>query len=386
MIRFSINAAFRILRRLIGDRRASVAVMTALMSPMILGGLGMGTEIAYWYVSQREMQNAADEAAIAAATNASASYATEAQAVAAQMGFTNGSNNITVTASNSAACPGGGNTCYSVTITGKAQVYLTQFVGYTGDTTVNGKNAVTLSATAIAKLDITQRQYCILALATSGTAFRTNGAPSANEAGCNIMSDANATCNGSNLNADIGDAHLTNGGGAGCGVIQDSNVPIVSDPYAGLAANIPANTCGGNYPQEPGKHGPALPASNQWSGSKTLGATSIVCGDLQLTGNTTITAASSSVLVIENGQLDTNGYTFATSSGGLTIIFSGTAGNYTHAPTGGGTLNFNAPTSGTWSGVALYQDPSLTTGVYISRPATAQPGTSRGWSICRMQI
>ena len=50
----------------------------------------------------------------------------------------------------------------------------------------------------------------------------------------------------------------------------------------------------------------------------------------------------------------------------MTIIFSGTSGTYTHAPTGGGTLNIQAPTSGNWSGVALYQDPSLTTGVDIS--------------------
>ena len=47
-------------------------------------------------------------------------------------------------------------------------------------------------------------------------------------------------------------------------------MPVVADPYSGLAANIPANTCGGSYPQEPPKKGPALPASNQWTGSKTL--------------------------------------------------------------------------------------------------------------------
>jgi len=81
--------------------------------------------------------------------------------------------------------------------------------------------------------------------------------------------------------------------------------------------------------------------------------------------------------VIENGQLDTNGYTLQTGTGSaLTIIFSGTSGSYTHAPTGGGTLNFNAPTSGPWSGVAIYQDPSLTTGLDISAA-----GNSPTWDI-----
>jgi hypothetical protein len=191
------------------------------------------------------------------------------------------------------------------------------------------------------------------------------------------MSDSDATCNGHNTNADVGDAAGTNNG---CGNTQHSNVSTVSDPYSGLAANIPANTCGngnGAYPQEPThQHDPALPASNQWSGAKSLGATTIVCGDLQLTADTTITAQTSSVLVIENGQLDTNGHTLQTSSGGLTIIFSGTAGNYTHYTTGGGTLNFNAPTSGTWSGVALYDDPSLTQGVSYT-----YAGNSPTWDI-----
>jgi len=173
-----------------------------------------------------------------------------------------------------------------------------------------------------------------------------------------------------------GDAHKTD---YGCGVIQNSNVAPVADPYKSLASSIPTDSCGGSYPQEPTKKSSSpLPASNQWTGAKTLGATTIVCGDLQLTGNTTLTTASpGSVLVIENGQLDTNGFTLQTASGSaLTIIFSGSAGSYTHAPTGGGTLDFNAPTSGTWKGVAIYQDPALTTGVDISAA-----GNSPTWDI-----
>jgi hypothetical protein len=153
---------------------------------------------------------------------------------------------------------------------------------------------------------------------------------------------------------------------------------VVADPYSGFASNIPTNTCG-SYPQEPAKKkDPPLPASNQWSGAKTLAATTIVCGDLQLTGNTTLTTASpGSVLVIENGQLDTNGYTLQTASGSaLTVIFSGTAGSYTHAPTGGGTFNIEAPKSGTWHGIAIYQDPALRTGVDISAA-----GNSPTWDI-----
>jgi len=48
----------RKIARLKTDKRANVAMMFALMAPVLVGGLGMGMESAYWYVDQRQMQNA----------------------------------------------------------------------------------------------------------------------------------------------------------------------------------------------------------------------------------------------------------------------------------------------------------------------------------------
>jgi hypothetical protein len=62
---------------------------------------------------------------------------------------------------------------------------------------------------------------------------------------------------------------------------------------------------------------------------------------------------------------------------GLTIVFTGTNNsNYQHIITGGGALDITAPTSGNWSGVAIYQDPNLTTNVDISAA-----GNSPAWNI-----
>ncbi|HEY3811697.1 MAG TPA: pilus assembly protein TadG-related protein [Caulobacteraceae bacterium] len=361
-----------------GDRRGNIAIMSALILPVLIGIFALGFETSYWDQTQRSMQNAADSAASAAATNGTATYATEAKAVSALYGFSDGSNTVTVTSSNSATCPGGGNTCYSVTITKTVPLFMAQVGGYHGDATYNGGFGKQLTATAIAKQAGATRDYCILALASSGTSdgIDANGVPFANMNGCNVMSNTNSSCSGHNLGAGYGDAHGTN---SGCGVTSEDGVPTVVDPYASLATHIPSNPCAGTYPQEPAKHNdPALPASNQFSGAKSWGSVVTVCGDMQLTGDTTITSSSGpTVLVIENGQLDTNGYKLATAAGSnLTVIFSGTSGSYTHAPTGGGTLDIQAPTSGTWSGVALYQDPSLTTGVDISAA-----GNSPTWDI-----
>jgi Flp pilus assembly protein TadG len=369
MARSSIE---NLLLRLRADKRANVAVVMGLLLVPFVGALGIGFEISNWHLTIRGMQNAADASVIAAATNGGPNYADEARAVAAQYGFITGANNISVAVSNTAACPGGGNNCYSVTISGFVPLYLSQVVGFTGDTTINGTKEKQLSSSAVANHPNAPMSFCLLALGPQG--IRSNGAPNANMA-CNTMSNAGSTCHGGNLGAPIGAAHNTNNG---CGVISYSNVPAAVDNYAGLAGNIPANLCGGSYPQEAGKKGPALPASNQLSGLQSWGGNVNLCGDIQLTGNVSIDAPAGAVLTIFNGQLDTNGFAITTTKGsGVTVVFSGdNSGSYTHAPTGGGTLDIAAPTSGVWSGVAIYQDPKLTNGVDISAA-----GNSPAWDI-----
>jgi Flp pilus assembly protein TadG len=347
----------RLCSNLLKCNRANIAIMFGLMAPMFIGGLGMGAESALWYADQRNAQNASDAATLAAANDGTSNYSAVASAVAAQYGFTDGSNGQTVTSTNTAACPSGGNNCYQVSITMKQQLYLLPAVGYSGNTTYNGSPATTIRAAATAKSNPQIHDYCLLTLATISSSLRGNGTNSANLAGCAVMSDGGATCNGHNLQADYGDAAGTNNG---CGVTESSNVPIVPDPYAHYASNIPANTCS-SYPQEDkhGNGGASLSGSYNYSGNV------ILCGDQQLQSDVTINAPSGAVIVIENGMLDLNGHTFQTANGSkVTIVFSGTnTGSYSHYATGSGTLNIQAPTSGNWSGVAVYDDPAITRNV-----------------------
>jgi Flp pilus assembly protein TadG len=375
-----------------GDQRGTVAVMMALLLPVLIGGLGLGFEVSNWYLKTRAMQNAADAAAIAAASNNGSNYDVEAKAVAAEYGFVDGANNVTVTVSNTAVCPAVVNVnppCYSVAITDMVPLYLSQVVGFQGDTTVNGSRMKTLGSTAIAAQDTIQQPLCLLALDNSGQSLRTNGAPNSNFTGCSVMSNANADCNGSNLQAYYGLAHGSN---SGCGNTGESNVPTVSDPYLAMADNIPKDTCT-SYPQESGsKKSSGLPNSNLLGSSgnsltiqstNTLtGAVSgaiytgmMFCGDVQLTQDVTINtpdASNGAIIVIENGQLDLNGHTLRTANGSaVTIVFSGTSGNYEHIPSDNstgqsGVFNIEAPTAGPFPGMAIYQDPSLTQGVDIT--------------------
>jgi putative Flp pilus-assembly TadE/G-like protein len=380
-------------RRLVhlrGDERGTVAVMMGLVFPILISVFGLGMEISNWYLKSRAMQNAADAAAIAAASNNSPNYNVEANAVTTDYGFTDGTNNITVVSSNAAPCPADPNItppCYSVSISSLVPLYLTEVIGYQGNATLNGAREQLLTSSALAVNTIVQQPVCLLGLDHGGQAIRTNGAPNSDFTGCTVMSNSAAVCNGSDLNAFMGLAAANNNG---CGNKQYSDIPAVSDPYAALASNIPSNlatTCSNSYPQE-SKHGSTWSGGTAWSGTKSLIGTAdlagntLICGDLRLTGDVTIDAPSGAVLYIQNGQLDLQGHTFRTANGSsVTIVFTGDNGGYTHIPddnSGGstGVLDIQAPSGGSFPGVAIYQDPRLTSGVNLS-----YAGNSPTWDV-----
>jgi hypothetical protein len=207
--------------------------------------------------------------------------------------------------------------------------------------------------------------------------------------GCDSMSNTGAQCNGSNLNLGISFAVGPN---SGCGGQQVQN-PAKQDPYYYLRSNIPpfsSSGCPDPLPtsMQEAKHGNSYSVAatgNQLSGSLSLSAgNNFKCGDQILTADTVINAplGQPAVLIVENGQLDLNGHKLTSSNGtAVTIVFSGTSGAYSHSLTDntngtGGAIDITAPTSGPWSGVAVYQDPSLTTGVDVSAA-----GNSPTWNI-----
>jgi hypothetical protein len=217
--------------------------------------------------------------------------------------------------------------------------------------------------------------------------------------GCDSMSYTNANCNGHNLG--LGISFTVGSSNNGCGSKQMTNQSKLNppDPYlsqiSGNIKNLPADPCGGNYPKETNKGNHySLNASTQplnlanlvVGNALNLGpGNNFVCGDQELTGDVTVNTplGQSSVLIIENGQLDLNGHVFQTASGSyLTIVFTGSSG-YNHAPVDmtngpGGMLNITAPTSGLWSGMAIVQDPNLPAGPSLNVSAA---GNSPTWDI-----
>ncbi|HEX7760455.1 MAG TPA: pilus assembly protein TadG-related protein [Caulobacteraceae bacterium] len=394
------NLAGRLLRRLarfLRNRDGNIGPLMALLIVPMVGALGLATEASNWYLTNRASQNAADSAVLAAAnnqdttvyisgTNSYKGYEWAALSVAKNYGFipaglTSGSADTTISTVNGQTCPDGVTlTCYKVTISRKLPIYLTAITGFTGNTTTSsGARAQQVSASAMAGPKQISAPDCVLSLATTGTGIQTNGAPKVDLSGCNLQSNSTgsknpnyaANCNGNNLNADSVSVVGTD---SGCGNVQISGAPAVSDPYAAKASSIPKDPCG-SYGQE--SAGTAVKPTG------TLGATAYpaktgyyyLCGDVQLAGDVTI--SSSQVVVIYNGQLDLNGHQLLSASGvGVTFIFAGTntvgSGknaftpfhNFADNSSGSkGTLNIaaptvaNEPTGGPWAGMAIYESP-----------------------------
>jgi Flp pilus assembly protein TadG len=371
--------------RYVRDRRGNIAAIAALLIVPLVGVMGMATEASSWFLVQRGMQNAADSAVVAAGQNAmintsGTTYITEGRSVTTKLGFTNGANDTTVNVTKSEACPAPltGSNCYKVVINRNVPIYMTRLVGYTGTVAMGTGRGQTVAATAIAGPINTPVTNCIFTKGTGSESYRVNGAGggSIDLNGCNIQSNGGAECNGSNADGNVNHFFVV-GTNKDCG--PGSSATALTDPYLSIypRTNIPADTCGSaaaSYPQAPTKNkDPELPSSNLLSG--TVNIAKQFCGDVKLTGN--VTASSGGTMVIQNGSLDLAGHTLQGT--GITIIFAGpTVPSLSpgHRPPQDGTLDIAAPKSGTWSGVAIYQDPNITSNVDWS-----SSGIALNWNV-----
>lgn len=361
------------IRAFMRHQLAAIAPMMALLIVPIVGGVAYAVELGSWQYMQRAAQNAADSAALAAAIVNSDSGTTsliEARAAAKKLGFVNGDGSKTVTAALT-TCPAGvraGSTCYEAVVGTSMPISLSGVLGFSGNQAIRARAVAVAAGGGSGALT---NDVCVWAFSN----LQTNGTPDADLSGCSALSNGNMTCTGNGLDADFAVAGGTVSGT--CASQTANNISgqteLPSDPYAALANNIPSNPCSvSDYA-----------STKQISGTRS-GVVKL-CGNVQLTGNLTLTG-NATQLVIYNGTLDLNRFTVSTASGSsATVIFSGTnGGTYQHYPvdngkgSGSGVLNIKAPTgaSDPFKGVAIYQDPRITTGVNFT-----YAGNKPAWKI-----
>jgi Flp pilus assembly protein TadG len=228
--------------------RGNVALLFALMLPMVIGGAALGVETTYWYLTRLQMQSAADAAAYAGAMEKRAGGSISAvQTVSKKAALDNGYSDATGTiAINTPPTSGsGGNRSVEVIINAKAERFFTAFFT---------KTDVTVKARAVAKYT-PAGNACVLALSyTASRAAEFGGNGTTTFTACSVMSNSTAsdalyTGGSTILNTEC----LISVGGISTGGTVNKTcdesileAPPVADPFANYV--WPTNT-GGTYSQ-----------------------------------------------------------------------------------------------------------------------------------------
>ena len=342
----------RLFRKLWNDERGNSLILGAAAMPLLIGSAGLATDTIQWALWKRQLQRAADSAAIAGVydrfANEGATTDTD-EAVDHDLEL-NQHTNIELQ-------PGYPEVTYPAdagTNTNQVRVVLAvkrplSFSGMFMD------DAPLIITTAQAAAVQNSGEFCVLSLQNnSKTGIQATGSNSI-VMDCGMMTNSTAT----NAAAGQGSASVTATTLAASGGIQQSNnwdidsyqpySPALDDPYADLAPDADdTSTCPNNPPD--------LTINN---GNTGLVVTGGACyGSISVQSNRTLTLQDGTYF-IHGGSVNIQGTLNLLNA---TLILSNKDLTGTTATVGSltmnasGQLNATAPTTGKWAGMAIYQD------------------------------
>lgn len=350
----------RLARDIARDRSGVIIIMFALLLPVLVGFIGLAVEVSLWYQHRRNIQSAADAAAIAAAYEiAEGASSTVRDATARREAQRNDSalanGDITINK------PPSISNVYNDTATypNAVEVAVTKqvtalFAGYFMDSSLN------IGAHAVGDLNFTSDPACVLSLASTGSGtVNVTGNANVTMSGCTVASnsDGTGTGNGITINT-VGGAALTAdcvntvGGTIDSGVSTTvcsspkTGTPEISDPYKEITdppSEITA--CDGdhtNYVQNSG-------------GTETIdGGT--YCNGIDVSGGSTL-VMNSGLYILDEGDFKITGNSNITATN-VTIVFTDSSGTNCGdlQLTGGATIDMTAQTSGTYSGILFFRN------------------------------
>ena len=355
-----------VLTRLADDRRGVIVVMFALMLPILLGFMGLGIEVALWYSNKRDMQAAADAAAIAGAyeiaegrtTNVTARGTAEAQ----NNGYSSTAGSITINNSsasvNSTFPTSGAFTADSEAV----EVLVTKDMTRLFSAWFFTDNSVTVNGRAVATVVAGASTACVLALGAadqSGTLTVSGATNSVVMSGCTMATNSTNANAIQNLSGTMSADCIYSAGGvqgsptttACSGARTDQ--PEITDPYE-EAVTKPTDSDFDNCASDGGSF------SLSGNGATANIGPAVYCSITMNANNGTLTM-SSGTYYIDRGDLkiSINDAT-VDAIAGVTVVFGDSTGsnNCGGLSITGGSLNITAPTSGNFSGLVLYRSSS----------------------------
>jgi Flp pilus assembly protein TadG len=339
-----------VLCRFRDDQRGNYAIIGAIVMPIIVGCIGLGIDMGFWFKAKRDMQGAADSAAVSVAAAYAANTATnlqeQADAVASNYGFVDGTGGTTVTVNHP---PLSGN---YTTNANAFEVIIQQPQGrYFSSMFDSGQVLVSSRSVALAEGGLA----CVLALnPTANAAINSTGTPSVALNNCSMFSDSNAATS-INVGGSASVSALSAGAVGGIsGTISTTlgvttgDSPVI-DPYATDSFTPLTSTSG------------CTQSNYSAHGTVTL-SPGIYCGGIKLNAGADVTL-NPGLYYMDQGSLDVNAQATLTGSG-VTIIFtSSTGSNYATATiNGGANVDLTPPSTGPTKGIVLFGDRNMPQG------------------------
>ncbi len=318
--------------------------------PVLAGVLGLGTEVGVWFLKHRNMQSAADSAAISAATayyvqGNPADLAVQAQAVTAEFGLVSGADGLSVAVSHPPKSGAYASTARAVEVTvNQPQKRLF--------TALWNSSPLTISARSVAVG--TGGKGCVISLdPTAGGATTVQGTAQIALNHCSLYDNSTSA------------SALTVGGS---GAISAESVNVAG----GISGQSAIFATDGIFTgQDPIKDPyvaatyPSFGACNQnnYTAKDTVTLSpGVYCGGLSLNAGANVTL-NPGIYYLNQGNLSVNGGATLTGMG-VTLVFTSSSGrNYADATiNGGANVNLTAPTSGPTAGIVIFGDRSMTVG------------------------
>jgi hypothetical protein len=339
-------------RRLRDDCSGAIAVIFAVALSATLGFAALGTEVSLWYAKRRDMQSVADSAAYSGAVallNGS-NVTSQAKAIAAQYGYADQVNGVTVTV-NTPPTAGAyrGNRAAVEVIVREPQHRLLSALYLGADPTLSAR-AVAIEGAGSA---------CVLALDSGASASAlANGTTDVNLVGCGLVVDSNSSTaltlkGNAEINAQsaaITGGYSTSGGAtltAQNGII--TGAPALPDPFQNV--------------QVPSYSGCDQTGYQANAGANVTLNPGVYCNGLSVNGGATVTL-NPGVYIIDRGTFSAAGNATITGSGVTIVLTSSSGTDYaTVSISGGATIDLSAPTSGNTAGLAFFQDQNAPGGV-----------------------
>jgi Flp pilus assembly protein TadG len=349
-----------LLKRFSRDKKGASAVVFGITLPVLVGFLGLGTEVGYWYLEHRQLQSAADMAAMAAAFElrddadaTKAHYAANKEAE--RNGFNSAGGAIVVNTPATSGSYVAGRSAEVELTESKPRLFSALF--QEGDMQIRTRAVATSTPEGSA---------CVLALDEFA------------EGAITVIGSANITLTGCDVHSNSG--HLTRAGivtgsaeiitgcfGASGGVDATDGLTLtdcppqlgvgggtVADPYAYLG-DVPLNpTACSTVPGGP-------PSAHRYL---TAGR---YCGGLALRGPATF---DDGVYIVDGGDFQLNAQADVFGENVTFILTNGALLSFN----GGAHIDLSAPTTGEWAGILIYQDPNADPSgtLYVNGDSTSQ--------------